>query len=209
MPNFENVSGKRRRGIIKVFSGGMFAGKTDAMINEADRAKYAKETYMFFKPVTDNRYGENVIKSRSRVTTIEATVLPVNGTQEDIDHVLEITKDVDLVGFDEVQFFGDWIVELATILRYRGKKVIMNGLDMTFEGKGFPTTSALMGISDYSLKLHAVCMCCGEEASFSQKLIDGKPAKGGSSVDVEDVSGNSSTTYEARCVNCFVPPEKA
>lgn len=200
---------KNTTGFIKVYAGGMFAAKTDSMINEFERAIYAKKTSICYKPAIDKRFGENIVKSRSKITTIEAVVLPVDGTEEDLNAVLKETENIDVVGFDEAQFFGTWIVELASKLRERGKRVILNGLDMTFEGKPFITTSLLMGIADRVEKLHAVCVCCGADANFSQKLINGQPAKGGSSVDVEDVSGTSETTYEARCIHCFVPPERA
>lgn len=198
-----------KTGFIKVYAGGMFAAKTDSMINEFERAKYAKKSTICYKPVVDKRFGENIVKSRSKITTIEAVVLPIEGTEKDIEMVLKETENIDVIGFDEAQFFGLWLVELASKLRERGKRVILNGLDMTFEGKPFMTTSLLMGVADVVEKLHAVCVCCGADANFSQKLINGKPAKGGNSVDVEDISGKSETTYEARCVNCFVPPEKA
>lgn len=196
-------------GFIKVYSGGMFAGKTDAMISDLERAMYAKKTIICYKPAIDTRFGEDIVKSRSRTTTIKANVLPVEGTEEDVLAILEETKNVDVIGFDEVQFFGTWIEEVISKLRLAGKKVVANGLNMTFEGISFETTRRIMGIADQIEIFHAVCMCCGSDAIYSQKLINGLPAKGGSSVDIEDVSGKSDTTYEARCVNCFVPPERA
>jgi thymidine kinase len=196
-----------KRGSITVYTGCMFSGKTDSMLTAFDRAFYAKQSFICFKPSVDKRFGENIVKSRSKVTTIEATVLPVNGTEEDFEKVLKMVEDIDLVGFDEMQFFGVWIVKLINRLRRMGKKVVLNGLDMDHRGEAFDTSCAVMGIADETEKLHAVCSCCGADAIYSQKLINGIPVTDGSSVDVEDVSGTSKTTYEARCSNCFVYPE--
>lgn len=197
------------QGYVIGYVGGMFAAKTASMLNEFERASLAKKSIICFKPNIDKRFGENIVKSRASAMTIKAEVLPVDGTEDDFAKVIEMTKNKDVIGFDESQFFGDWIVNLAIKLRESGKKVIFNGLDMTFEGKPFLSTALLMGIADKVVKLHAVCVCCGADATFSQKLINGKPVKDGNAVDVEDVSGKSEITYEARCINCFVSPEKA
>ena len=196
------------QGYVVGYVGGMFAAKTASMLNEFERASLAKKSIICFKPDIDKRFGKDIVKSRASAMTIKAKVLPVDGTAEDIAKVIEMTKNKDVIGFDETQFFGVWLIDLITTLRELGKRVIFNGLDMTFEGKPFITTALLMGIADKVEKLHAVCVCCGNDASFSQKLINGVPVKSGNAVDVEDVSGKSEITYEARCIDCFVPPLK-
>jgi thymidine kinase len=57
-----------------------------------------------------------------------------------------------------------------------------------------------MAIADKITKLTAVCMACGKDAHFSQRLIDGRAAKFNDPiimVGTEDV-------YQARCRDCFI-----
>jgi len=44
-------------------------------------------------------------------------------------------------------------------------------------------------------KLHAICMVCGEDASRTQRLVDGKPAHFNDPV----VIVGAAELYEARC----------
>ena len=53
-------------------------------------------------------------------------------------------------------------------------------------------------------KLHAVCMKCGcEDATRTQRLIDGKPADKNSPLIM--IGGDE--TYEARCIKCYELPD--
>jgi thymidine kinase len=47
-------------------------------------------------------------------------------------------------------------------------------------------------------KLHAICVICGEEASRTQRLIDGRPA----AYDDPIVLVGAAEVYEARCREC-------
>ena len=46
-----------------------------------------------------------------------------------------MSKDVEVVGIDEAQFFDDDIVEVCNTLANSGKRVIVTGLDMDFKGE--------------------------------------------------------------------------
>jgi thymidine kinase len=47
-------------------------------------------------------------------------------------------------------------------------------------------------------KLHAICVICGEEASRTQRLIEGHPA----AYDDPVVMVGAAEVYEARCRQC-------
>ena len=47
-------------------------------------------------------------------------------------------------------------------------------------------------------KLHAICVVCGEDASRTQRLIDGTPA----AYDDPVVMVGAAEVYEARCRHC-------
>jgi thymidine kinase len=53
----------------------------------------------------------------------------------------------------------------------------------------------LMSIAEHVSKLHAICMVCGDEASRTQRLVNGKPAR----YDDPIVIVGASELYEARC----------
>jgi thymidine kinase len=54
---------------------------------------------------------------------------------------------------------------------------------------------ALMARAEQVDKLQAICMVCGEPASRTQRLVDGKPAR----YDDPVVIIGASEMYEARC----------
>ncbi len=53
----------------------------------------------------------------------------------------------------------------------------------------------LMSKAERVDKLHAICMVCGDEASRTQRLVNGKPAR----YDDPVVIVGASELYEARC----------
>ena len=109
-----------------------------------------------------------------------------------------MAKDADVVGIDEVQFFDDGIITTAKDLAANGKRVIIAGLDTDFRGVPFGPMPGIMCEADYLDKLTAICMQCGNPASYSQRLTQ----------DSEQVVIGEKDIYEARCRNCFEVPKK-
>jgi thymidine kinase len=103
-----------------------------------------------------------------------------------------------VVGIDEVQFFDSRIVHVATVLANSGKRVILAGLDMDFEGNPFEPIPQLLAVAEYVTKVHAICMKCGDLASYSLRLSDLK----------EIVVLGEKESYEARCRKCFFEDKK-
>jgi thymidine kinase len=71
------------------------------------------------------------------------------------------------VGIDEAQFFDEGIVQVCNQLASKGIRVIVAGLDMDFTGKPFGPIPQLLAVGDYITKLHAICVVCGNIASYS------------------------------------------
>ncbi len=139
-----------------------------------------------------------------RVTShngIDFEAQPVNSSEE-ILTLLHPTTTV--VAIDEVQFFDPGIVEICEKLAQAGRRVICAGLDMDFRGVPFGPMPDLMARAEHVSKLHAICVICGEEASRTQRLIDGEPA----AFDDPVVLVGASEVYEARCRECHqvLPP---
>ena len=80
----------------------------------------------------------------------------------------------------------------------RGKRVICAGLDQDFRGLPFGAMPELLARAEDVSKLHAICVICGEDASRTQRLIEGQPA----AFDDPVVLVGAAEVYEARCRKC-------
>lgn len=180
------------RGSIEVICGSMFSGKSEELIRRVKRAQIARQKVQVFKPALDDRFGQQHVASHSGLCS---QCLSINHPEEILD-LLE--PDTQVVAIDEVQFFPMEIVDICDELAYRGKRVILAGLDQDFRGKPFGPVSTLLAIAESIDKLNAICVVCGKPASRSQRLINGQPAHYNSPV----ILVGSSETYEARCRHC-------
>lgn len=180
---------KHTQGSIEVICGSMFSGKTDELIRRLVRATIAKQKVQVFKPSIDVRYAVEQVASHTG-STYDAVPAQVSA---EIRTKLE--KDTTVVGIDEAQFFDPEVVAVAQELASRGVRVIVAGLDMDFRGEPFGAMPVLMAEAEDVTKLHAICMVCGGNASRTQRLVNGKPAR----YDEPIVIVGASELYEARC----------
>jgi len=104
---------------------------------------------------------------------------------------------MDVIGIDEAQFFDDDIVDVCKYLASINKRVVVAGLDTDYRGKPFGPMPVLMCEADYLDKFRAICMRCGNPASYTQRLTQ----------DSEQVVIGETDIYEARCRNCYEAPE--
>ena len=109
--------------------------------------------------------------------------------------LLQLEPDTTVVAIDEVQFFDDYVIEVCETLAEQGKRVICAGLDMDFRGEPFGPMPQILARAEEVNKLHAICVICGEEASRTQRLINGQPA----AYDDPIVLVGAAEVYEARC----------
>lgn len=140
----------------------MFSGKTEELIRRLKRARIANLKVEIFKPGVDIRYDAEKIVSHDE-NEIHST--PLDNSQK----ILLLAQDVDVVGIDEAQFFDAEITRVCQILAHKGIRVIVAGLDMDYLGKPFGQMPNLLSIADYITKLHAICVRCGNIASFSHR----------------------------------------
>jgi thymidine kinase len=181
-----------RTGWIEVVCGCMFSGKTEELIRRLNRALIAKQKVEIFKPKTDTRYHEENIVSHNE-NAIRST--PVNFASD----ILLLAGDCDVVGVDEAQFFDGSIVEVCNTLANSGKRVIVAGLDMDFEGKPFGPMPNLLAVAEFVTKVHAIDTRTGELASFSFRLSDNS----------EQVMLGERNQYEARSRKSFTEGMKS
>ncbi len=115
---------------------------------------------------------------------------------ESAAEIAPLAKDADVVGIDEVQFFDDKIITTAKDLAANGKRVIIAGLDTDFRGVPFGPMPGIMCEADYLDKLQAICIICGNPASYTQRLTK----------EAAQVVIGETDIYEARCRHCFEAP---
>ena len=103
-------------GDINVFTGPMKCGKTQKILNELDRQLIAGKNIKVFKPSIDNRFGNNIIQTRS-------------GKKVDAININSISElqnyNADIYFIDEFQFLNgevDTIEKMAT----NGKKFFIS-----------------------------------------------------------------------------------
>lgn len=183
-----------KAGWIEVVCGPMFAGKTEELIRRVKRMDFAKKKYLIFKPAIDNRYAiaEVVSHSQRRVEAINVS------SSAEIDKY--VTEDIEAVLIDEVQFFDDNIVDVIRNLANNGLRVICTGLDCDFRGNPFPIVANLLAMAESITKLTAICVCCGSEATMTQRIINGEPAK----YDDPTILVGEKESYEPRCRKCHI-----
>ncbi|HLE90149.1 MAG TPA: thymidine kinase [Anaerolineales bacterium] len=180
---------RHTHGSIEVICGSMFSGKTDELIRRLVRATIARQRVQVFKPAIDVRYAVEKVTSHAGS---HYDAIPVQKAAE-IREKLE--PDTTVVGIDEAQFFDPDILQVAEELASRGIRVLVAGLDTDFRGEPFGPMPVLMSMAEHVDKLHAICMVCGDEASRTQRLVNGKPAR----FDDPVVIVGASEMYEARC----------
>ena len=176
-------------GWIEVICGGMFSGKTEELIRRAKRAYIAGQQVVVVKPTVDNRYSDSEVVSHNQ------SALP--GIQVDTaDQIILLTSSAKVVCIDEAQFFDDRIIDVVNTLANDGKRVILAGLDMDFEGRPFEPMPQLLAIAEYVTKLHAICAESGVMAHYSQRVVENK----------DKVLVGEKDAYEPRARHCFRPP---
>ncbi len=190
MNQYTPHSTPRNTGWIEVIAGCMFSGKTEELIRRLRRAKIAKQSVKIFKPKIDIRYSKENIVSHSEQSL--PSIL-IDSPQE----ILELSKEAQVIGIDEAQFFSNDLVSVVNELANNGKRVIIAGLDQDYTGKPFEPIPQLLAVSEYITKTLAICVECGNPADKTQRKI----------VSSERVLVGATDSYEARCRKCHYIPE--
>ena len=179
----------QKMGSIEVICGGMFSGKTEELIRRAKRAHIAGQKVVVVKPKVDNRYSDEDIVSHDEQSLPSLVV-------DTADQIVLLTGEAQVVCIDEAQFFDTQLMNVANTLANDGKRVIVAGLDMDFEGQPFDPMPQMLAIAEYVTKLHAVCAESGTMAHYSQRVVENK----------DRVFVGETEAYEPRARHCFRPP---
>jgi thymidine kinase len=191
----ESCETKRMHGKLEIICGPMFSGKSEELIRRLRRAQYAKLNVLTCKHRFDDR------------TMIEC-VVSHDGKKMEAEPIEDVTdiarlgsdKNIDVIGIDEAQWFDNELIVTVCRLVDSGKRVIIAGLDLDFRGVPFGCMPILLAIADEITKLRAICCICGKDAHFTQRLVDGIPAKYNDPV----ILVGAEECYQARCRDCHV-----
>lgn len=158
-------------GSIKIIMGSMFSGKSTEVIRVINRYKLLNKNVLAINHSLDTRYDKNKIVSHNKE---KLDCLSTDNLMSLID-----TDDYqisELVVIEEAQFFNDlyeFSVKSADIYH---KNVVIAGLDGNFKREPFGQILQLIPHAESVVKLHALCMLCGDgtKASFTKRICENK-----------------------------------
>ncbi len=188
-PRRDDTSGKR--GLLTIYCGCMFAGKTTALIKAIEPVD--KRRVVVFKPAMDTRYATDAIVSHG------GRAMPAQAVTQALQMIELVGADCDVVGLDEAHFFDAALSTVIELLVGRGMDVLATSLDRDSWGRPFPLVERLIASADNTSRLYATCAKCDQQADRTQRLT---PVINGAMV-------GGAESYEPRCETCWQPPPES
>ncbi len=183
-----------KKGWIEAIVGPMYSGKTEELIRRCKRMEYSNKKYQIFKPSIDTRYSTDEIVTHNKVH------MPCISVNHGSDIKRYIKDDTQAIVLDEIQFFDPSLIKALKELSEQGYRIIVAGLDTDFRGEPFGVASQILALADKVDKLTAICLCCGKEATRTQRIIDGKPAF----YNDPTILVGEKESYQPRCRDCHI-----
>jgi thymidine kinase len=182
--------------MLTVITGPMFAGKTTYLINYLIANAKVGRVVATFKPVKDNRYSEEAIKTHNGA---EYPSIPIQSPYEAkmVVKTAPFTNgvSVDIVGFDEAQFFDPTHMQaVVSELLALGVDVVVAGLAQNSFGEPFGAMGSLMAMADEVVQLPAICAQC--KVNKATRTYRKSASK-------DRVLVGGADDYEPRCFNCW------
>ena len=180
-------------GHLTVIYGPMFSEKSGALIHHLSLAQtYQNKKAIVFKPLSDVRSSNEVV-SRLGTRMVATEVKDFS----DIS-TLSNALNYDIIGIDEAQLFNESILKFVKLLLREKKHVVVAGLSLDYKGNPFGHMAELIVEADECIQCFACCSVCGQPASFTQRVIDGRVVTDGDVVLIGDKE-----SYEPRCREHF------
>lgn len=188
---------QQSKGMLEVVAGCMFSGKTEELIRRVRRAGYAhKRVSVFDHALDEARYRAGFANSHS------GWEVKTHSTANSMEiYRLACSEGAEVVGIDEAQFFEN-LVPICDALADKGVRVIVAGLNQDFRGEAFESFADIILRADHLTLLRAICTECGNDATRTQRLIDGRPAP----YDSPRIQIGGEESYQARCRHCHEVP---
>lgn len=157
---------------IVLITGPVCSEKTLEFIRKLRRHQYTGKKVEVFRPSLETR-TESVYSRFCGGITWENPI-----TIQFPREIIPLAQDVQVYGIEEAQFFEDKyvheLIEVILALYQQQKTGYIAALDTDFQGKPFKIVELLMPIPEVKIiKLTAVCVDCGKDATRSFKTIPG------------------------------------
>ena len=185
---------RERGGWLHVITGPMFSGKTESLLRILRRYDIMGYETILFRPALDTRTP--TVQSRAGITYPAIPIVDPHEIRDILYPSLYCPYDV--IAFDEAQFFHTDILPLIIEELLDNQKIVLvSGLDRDFLKRPFGPMETLLTNADRVDKLTAICHTCKGEASLTQRIVNGHPARYNDPIVV--VGGMGDDIYEARC----------
>jgi thymidine kinase len=176
-------------GRLDVICGCMFSGKTSLLIERLNEARRAGRRVGAFKHALDARYDPKAL------ATHDGRCFPATSVA-DAEALLGAARGLDVVGVDEVHFFGSPILPIIATFISDGASLWLAGIDFDAWGRPLPPMAQLKLIAAAVHVRTAPCGICGHPARLSQRMSAVQPG--------DDMVGGLQD-YSPRCATCFRP----
>ena len=182
--------------------GAMGSSKTaQALITKFNYEERGMRVWLI-KPATDNRDGDNIIKSR---VGLEAECFAISKTDDILELYERESGCANVVIADECQFFTpEQIDMLRELVNARGVPVLCFGLRTDFLTRLFPGSKRLFEVADEITEIKTMCEC-GRKATVTARI----DKMGGIVTEGRQVFLGGNDRYIAMCHKCWRDKIKA
>lgn len=183
-----------RSGSLRIIIGSMFSGKTIELLRELTVFAEMGLKVLYVNFAQDDR-EDGFFSTHSAIVVRSTQICMIKA-----DRISEITDidNYDVIGIDESQFFPDLLETVNDLVENRDKKVIIAGLDGTFERRRFGQILDLIPLCDSITKLTAFCDTCCKNGIYSPALFTKRTSE-----DKDEVVIGGKDKYIPVCRSCF------
>lgn len=153
--------------MLKIYTGIMFSGKTEGLINDLNDYKNINKKVIAIKLNKDNRYTD-----KNYIITHNNIKFPCIKSNSSLNSIYNVLMEYDVIGIDESQFFSDLYNTVNKLLN-NNKIVILAHLIADYKGEFFPTTNVFAIANDIIFK-KIKCIKCNNMACYSHRKINDK-----------------------------------
>lgn len=152
---------------------------------------------LLLNSVLDDRYGKNIIKSRTGSEQRSIAISPGDDIYEICSRCI---GKINCVLIDEIQFFTiEQIDQIIRVVDQLNIQVICYGLKSDYKLSLFKTSAYLLTVADEIEEIETICSDCGEnKAIFNARMNNGKIIFVGNQIDI---GGNEK--YKHLCRKCL------
>lgn len=175
--------------------GTMNSSKTANLLMVAHNYKIQNKKVLLLKPIIDNRFGEDMIKSRTGIES-KADIL-VDNNYNLLDNNINYSN-YNIVLVDEVQFLTPKQIEQLRIITIK-VPVICYGLKCDYKTYLFPGSKRLIELADSIEEIKTICVFCNKKSTINLKYSNGKIIKDGS----DEIDIGAEEKYLSSCWKCW------